>query len=373
MSLNKMSDRLVGTYGVEDVKERMSIVEDILSENDDMLVDYYDEHYNPHINQTGFLSESTKVSKDLETLANYLLYAKDSEASDDTITDYRQKRNNAREASIDKIMKVRDFKKETNKSIIKVPKIKITKVDREEYSELRQSGKTIDNLSSMINTGKDSQGRELSSTEIRKLKWIRTDIQKDEIAMKNELKGYIRFQSITKPEPDLTALSHIRFDDKEIVRVLMEDYSELKEYSYEDTFGYLKVIMFVFEELVDMTDFPQYMRDIISWKVDGQSYDKMIETLRNDCDLKMTKPRLSKITRETIPSMIVDTYKQQKEDWVYTFILKGEYKTCSNCKENYLATNKYFSPDKKSKSGLRSVCKKCRKKKYQKSVFAKSE
>lgn len=368
--MSKLSDKL--DYNIDRVEDRLELVNKIVNDNDAYLVDYYDNHYNPHINQNGLLSENTRMGKDLETLANYLLYSKGSDATEDTITDYRQKRNNNREASIDKLLKVRELRKETNKSIFKNPKIKVTKKDREMYPELAETGKAIEVLSKAIRTGIDSKGNQLSSAEIRKLKWIRTDIQKDEIAVKNELKGYIRFQNIGKSEPDYNALSFIQFDNIEIIRILIEDYQELKEYSYEDTFGYLKIILFVFEELVEATDIRDYLRDILIWKIEGLSYDDMIDMLKDKYNIKMTKPRLSKITRETIPSMIVETYKQQRENWIYTFVLRGEYKTCSNCKQNYLATTKYFSPDKKSKSGLRSVCKECRKKKYKKELVAKN-
>lgn len=367
----KVSDRL--DYKLESVEDRLNHVKKVIAEADDDLVNYMDNHYNPHINQTGLLWENSRMGKDLESVANYLLYAKDSDATDDTITDYRQKRNNNREASIDKLLKVREVRKETNRSIIKVTKIKVDKNDRILHPELRESGKVIESLTNQIKTGVDSKGNKLSQAEIKKLKWIRTDIQKDEIAVKNELKGYIRFQNIMKSEPDYHALAYIRFDDIEIIRVLIEDYQELSEYSYDDTFGYLKIILFTFEDLVEATEIKDYMKDILVWKIEGLSYDEMIEKLDNKYDIKMTKPRLSKITRETLPSMIVDTYKQQREDWVYTHVLRGEYKPCSNCKKNYLATQKYFSPDKKSKSGLRSVCKECRKLKYKKDTAAKNE
>lgn len=362
MSIDKLSDGL--NFNINSIEERMELVSAILEENDEVLVDYYDNHYNPHINQTGFLSESSKMSKDLEALTNYILYSKDNDCTDDIVTDYRQKRNNAREASIDTLMKVRDFKKETNKSIMKVPKIKVNKKDREDHIELKQSGEVIENLTRQIKSGLDSKGNPLSQTEIRKLKWIRTDIQKDEVAVKNELKRYIRFQSITKPEPDMNALSYIRFDDSETIRILIENYSELKENSYEDTYGYMKVILFSFEELVEKTGLKDFMQDILIWKIEGMPYDFMIEELDKVYGLKITKPRLSKITRETIPNTIVETYKQQKEDWLYTFVLKGDYKQCTSCKKNFLRTTKYFSPNKKSKLGLRSICKECRKRKY---------
>lgn len=376
---SKISDKI--DYNIDKVEDRVGLVMNLVGgyedgtegEYDEQLVDFYSKHYNPHINQTGFLSENTKMGKDLESLANYILYSKDSEASDDTVTDYRKKRNNTREANIDKLMKVRDFKRETNKSIFKVPKIKVLKKDREEYKDLAQTGEVIERLSKMIKSGVDSTGKEIHPTELRKLKWIRTDIQKDEVVMKSELKRYISFQSITKSEMDSDALSYLRFDDIEIVRILLEDYVKLKESSYEDTYGYLKIIIFAFEDLVEKTNFSKHMKDIFLWKVEGIAYDEIIQMLNKVHNVKMTKPRLSKITRETIPSMIVDTYKQQREDWVYTFAMKGKYKTCSECKTNHLATTKYFSPDKKATSGLYSVCKECRRKKYKKKTSVKSE
>lgn len=366
----KLSDKL--NYTLVTVEDRMELVNKICAENDNYLVDYYENHYNPHLNQTGLLSENTRVAKDLESLASYLLYAKDSGATDDTITDYRQKRNSNREASIEKLIKVREVRKETNRSIIKNPKIKVNDNDRSQHPELEETGKTIERLTNMIKSCSDSNGNKLSVSDVKKLKWIRTDIQKDEIAVKNELKGYIRFQSISKSEQDFNQLSYIRFDDLEIMRVLVEDYAELKEYSYEDTFGYLKIIMFAFEELIEKTEIKDYLKDVLVWKVEGLSYDEMIDMLKEKYNMKMTKPRLSKITRETLPSMIAETYKQQREDWVYTEVFRGEYKTCNNCNKNYLATKKYFSPNKRSKSGLRPICKDCRKDKYQNDVVAKT-
>lgn len=367
---NKISDKL--NFNIDNVEDRMSLVEELVGgyednvkgEYDEYLTHFYSYHYNPHINQSGFLSENTKVGKDLESLANYILYAKGNDASEDIVTDYRKKRNNMREASINKIIKVKTFRKETNKSIMKVSKIKVNKEDRLQYKDLAQSGEVISRLTNMIQTGVDSKGDPISPTEIRKLKWIRTDIQKDEITMKTELKRYISFQGVTKSEKDLTALSHIRFDDVEIIRILIEDYSDLRESSYDDTFGYMKNIIFTFDELVEQTDFKEYVKDILIWKIEGVQYDSMIKMIKEKYNIKITKPRLSKITRETIPNMIVETYKQQKEDWLYTYVLRGTFKTCCDCEKNYLATVKYFSPDKTSKSGLRSVCKECRRKKY---------
>lgn len=365
----KISDEL--DYGLRLTDDRMNLVENLIQENDEKLVDYYSNHYNPHLSQRSATSEFSRVSKDLEQLANYLLYSKDGDANSDTITEYKEKRNSQREASINNILKVRESRRETNRSIIKYPRIKVTKKDRKKYKELGETGKAIENLSEMINSGENSRGEKLSPSEIRRLKWIRTDIQKDEIVVKNQLKKYIRFQSVTDVEEDRNALSYIRFDDPEIIRLLIEDYSELKENSYDDTFGYMKVILLTLEELVDMSGMDEHLVDILIYKAERRSQEEIISMLKDKHGMDMKKPTLSETTRRVIPNIIVDTYKQVKEDWVYTYIFKGEYKTCTSCKQNKLATVKYYSPHKISRSGLQSQCKICRRNKYNRPVKSK--
>lgn len=373
-SLNRLTDGL--NYELELAQERINLIDKLMSENKD-IVDYYNNHYNPHISQDGLLSEETRMGKDLESIATYILNSKDEKEDSDLaeiITDYKKKRNSIREASIENLMKVNDFKRnENNRSIIKVPKIKVNKDDRAVHLELKNSGEVISHLTDMIKSRRNSIGEILSEKEVRKLKWIRTDIQKDEIAVKTELKKYIYFNSITKQEKDMQALSYIRFDDPEIMRILIEDYSDLKKQSWDDIHGYMKTILIAFEDIIDKSNLEDYMRDIMLWKIDGIQYDEVIKNLDEKYNIKFTKPKLSKITRDVLPMIFVETYKQQKEDWLYTYIMKGKYKACSSCKVNYLATTKYFNPDKYSKTGLRPVCKNCRKKQYQKQSQAKNQ
>ena len=352
----KMSERL--DYDIYSTDDRLELVSKVIEEHDSELVNYYDNHYNPHISQNGFTSEGNRVSKDLEAMANYLLYAKE-ESSDDIITEYREKRNIQREASINNLIKVREHKKETNRSIIKFPKIKVYKKDRLEHKELEASGEVIDTLTKMIETGINTQGKTLSLSEIKKLKWIRTDIQKDEIVVKSELKKYISFQSITEVIKDHEALSYIQFDNPEVIRILIEDYGELKESSYDDTFGYMKIILFALEELIELADFEDYVFDILTWKVEGLQYAEMIRLLNEKYGITLNSKHLSKMTRQTIPNAIVDAYKKQKEDWVYTYILEGKYVACIECNEIKLLTPKYFYKSRTSKNGLRKKCKDC--------------
>ena len=58
----------------------------------------------------------------------------------------------------------------------------------------------------------------------------------------------------------------------------------------------------------------------------------------------------------------VNKYWKEMEDWYYTYIVKGTYKQCSQCKKNKLATERYFGKDERNKDNFKSYCKKCDKK-----------
>lgn len=366
----KISDNL--DYSKDSLEERLDLVKQlvgsyedgIIGEYEQDLINYYSSHYNPHLNQNNFLSENTKMGKDLEALATYLLHSKDVDLQDDVMNDYKKKRNSRREASIDNVTN-KNTDGNDNKTVFKNQKIKVTKDDRKKYPELKVSGEIISTLSKMIKNKKDTKGNPLSDKEIRRLMWIRTDIQKDEVAIKNELLKCINFKNITKPEKDHMALSYIRYDDQDIIYILLEDYYELKQLSWDDTYGYLKIILMDLEKLIEFANFEDYIIDIINAKILGKTQDDIIKIIKEKYGITLRKSKLSELTKYTIPKRIVETYKQIKEDWVYTFVFKGDYKKCLSCNKNYLATTKYFNLNKTNngKSVLRPICKTCRSKK----------
>lgn len=354
----RLADRL--DYSQKTVEERLEQVNKILEEESE-TVELYQESYNPILTETSYTSDMTANEKDLETLANFLLYAKDSE-TEDTLTPYKNKRNKQREMSLLSIAgtpKEEDNVRETNKSIIKIPKVKVTKADREKYKELKTSGEILDNLTDMITTKKDSKGNSLSTRELNKLKWIRTDIQKDEIVVKLELEKYINAKNVIASDFNEEAFSMIRFDDIETIRILIENYSELVESSYDDTKGYIKLIMFVLEELIEETKLDSLHKDVLVYKVDKIKYDKMIELIEAKHNISLSPKKISLMTRKKIPQMIVDTYKRTREEWIYTHLTKGEYKTCTSCNENKLKSEKYFFKNAHQKDGYRGMCKEC--------------
>lgn len=59
---------------------------------------------------------------------------------------------------------------------------------------------------------------------------------------------------------------------------------------------------------------------------------------------------------------VAEQYETMYEDYYFTYLARGNYKTCSKCSEVKLANERYFSINKTSKDNLHSVCKACRSK-----------
>lgn len=60
---------------------------------------------------------------------------------------------------------------------------------------------------------------------------------------------------------------------------------------------------------------------------------------------------------DIIPKKISQQYKFEYEDWYYTEVEKGQYKTCSKCGEVKLVSQ--FGKHPNTKDGFQSNCKKC--------------
>ena len=387
LEMKRMAEEL--DYDLNRTEDRLKLVENILDKNEQRLINYTSNYYNPHLKKSSFTSESLPVSKDLEAMADYLIYAKekeererkksiakekeraeqkkeeyDGEESDyisgQILTHYKHNRNKQREINVGSSVVIESLSGGSDKESVEyqVPKIKVTKADREEFKELRETGNAIRNLNKMIKTRKTITTNEvIPPEEIKKLKRIKIDIQKDEIAMKECLKKFFMFNSITRTEKDHKALSYLRFDDVEIIKVIMQYRGELDECSREDTFGYLKLILMTFDEIVEKSDLEPYHKDIIKLRGRDATYQEIIDEIKNNYGVELTHSRLSRLNNKTIPESLVDSYKKIKEDWVYTYIIKGKYKKCIQCHKIYIESPRNFP--KRDEGSLRPSCHKC--------------
>lgn len=349
-------------YHLDSLDERIEKVNTIIKDNDNEIVNYFDNHFNVALNQNGRLSEYDSVCKQLEKMADYLLYSENKAKKDKVHGDLHIVTKSDNTKNQEKEVVTENVRKTENDKIIQrklYKKVKVTKEDRNTYPELQDTGRLIEKLKKCIETGIDSNGNVISEENMRKIRWYLIDIQKDEVAMKEMLKGYIRFKKLSK-EGSIKDFSSFSFSNKNHVSILFENYSDLKQNSFDDTFGYMKLIIITFEELVERIKFEDYMFDIFQMKIDGLSRKEIAKSLVENHNIELSEARISQITKNVIPNMIVEEFKKDFEDWVYTFKIKGEYKKCSKCGEVKLANERNFSLNQKGKNGLHSQCKSCK-------------
>lgn len=353
-------------YSISSIEGRLEKVQEIVNKYDDDFVMYYTDYFQPFLTTTGKTSEHENMTQELERMADYLLYMDSKKARDEieptfTITTKRQEEETKKKEFTTDTFLTTDVQQQRSASNRKkFEKIKVTKQDRDAYPELQETGEAIERMVANIKSKIDSCGNPLSEEQIRKLKWIVIDLRKDEVAIKECLKGYITFKRLSTSSfsPNF---QHMSFANEKHIKILLDSYSLLKESSYEDTIGDLKIILLDFERLIDQCSFEPYLYDILMMKIDGYSRRRICEEIFALHNIDISESRISQITGQLIPLLIAEEYKRQFEEWLFTFIKKGTYKWCNRCKRNKLASSKYFSKDMSKKDGFKYTCKTCEK------------
>ena len=354
-------------YSLLSLNERKEKVEDILNKYDDDLINYFENYLQVNIGQSGKTSEFDVVTKDLEKVADYLLYMDNKEQREilkqEKLLNRRQTDNRKKkEILTDNFTFVENEKREITRNVRIYGKIKVFEKDRKEHKELADTGKMITHLKEMILSKRDSKGNHLSNEQLKKLRWYLIEIGKDEVAIKEQLKRYITFKSI-QPTLPFYNINHFSFANIQHVKALFDVYFTIKENTSNKTDNDFKILLFVFEDLKEKAINEPILNKIFEHKIAGLSQKEIICEIFHEYNIKISPSRLTQLTAHIIPSLIVEKYKEEFEDWIFTYMTKGNFKQCSSCYENRLATSKYFTNDTTRKDGLFPICKECRKKK----------
>lgn len=353
-------------YSLLSLNARKEKVEDILNKHDENLLDYYENYLKVNIGQNEKLSEFDLVSKDLEKVADYLLYMDNKEQREklkqEKLLNKRfSETAKKKEILTDNFTFVENEKREIVKNVKIYGKIKVVEQDRKEHEELADTGRLITLLKKQILSKKDSKGNSLSNEQLKKLRWYLIDLGKEEIAIKEQLKRYITFKNIYPTSPYFD-IKNFSFANPVHVKTLMDVCKNLKEKTADKTDNEFKILIFVFEDLVEKAIKEPILEKIFQMKIDGSIQNNIRKEIFQKFNIDITQQRIDQIINETIPNLIVQQYKQEFEDYIFTFMKKGNYKTCSKCNNNFLATTKYFHKLSASEDGLRNDCKKCRSK-----------
>lgn len=271
-------------------------------------------------------------------------------------------------------------------------KHEITEKDLNEFPEIKEVYLYLLKLKKELGYGKAKETREEIHNEIKRLKgsnYLRvmkktyTDLSTEILKMKEILSGTIRFKRITDGttvyvfDEDtgyfddkeqngydgdyiLVSENKIDFSKENHILGLLDHYSDLKHSVYDKPDSEMWAILYDLEELIENSDFTEHEKKILVDRIDKFTFKEISEGLQREYGLVYSPERVRYIYNTVIPKQIAETYIQQKEDWLYTYKIKGTYKTCSKCKEVKLANERHFSPNTQNSDGYHSYCRSCR-------------
>lgn len=240
-------------------------------------------------------------------------------------------------------------------------KHQITPADLEQHPEINEVYQVLAYLKRKIYSASASPENQLEDKQVKQLKALYRELSAEILELKERLSGPIRFKKVQQSAA-VYNFDPFAFAQEQHIRALIQGYYPLNQKFHDRPDSDIWTLLLVLDELIEKTCFEDYMRLILKMKIDGYEAGKIILEIKNKYNIESTEKKISEIYNHTIPKMIVSTYLQDREDWVYTYEVKGTYKTCSKCGEVKLAISKYFHSNSSSKDGLHSVCKACKKK-----------
>ncbi|MFB0831540.1 hypothetical protein ACEU2D_18295 [Brevibacillus laterosporus] len=342
--------------------------------------------------------EADSFLKRLDGLANYLLHPRFNDSIQEEIMKKepkKQKRVVKDHLTKSKLSKIKYKELQTNnlvslsnKKVNKFCKQKITEHDIHTFKEIRELDNYLKKLSTQLGYGQPKDELQIAQKKIEevygknhldKLKKLYSDLSKEIIIIKEKLVGVIYFKRLlkgtTKFDYDCdtgyfdvfdnyisVSENKIDFKNEKHILELLNHYYSLKKDCADKPNSDMWHILFVLDELIQKSNFEDHVKDILTLKIEGATGSEITSFLYKKYNLNLNDDRISKIFNSSIPKVIVDTYLNDYEEWLYTYKIKGKYKKCKNCHTNKLVSEKYFRKrsDKKG-DGYYNKCRLCEK------------
>ena len=327
-------------YTIKTPEERLAIVEEILSQEEE---------------PSQYL---------LESLANYLVLAKKDSS---ILTDNRKKTINDREKSYEGLATQFEagedavtnlaVSAETARRAIFKPKKTISPQDIKDIPYLQQVRDAISFWDSM------------PSSYISKSAII--ELRKDQYVIKNA------FKPITNPSPHPPAYHPLYLDSEEkinkygiltyhgvslcnpkVISIILNYYSTMRQRGWGEFEGDTWSLIEDFDNIstLALEKYPVWKR-LVELKIDKVDNNKIKDMLEEEFGEVHSISYWSSLWQNKIPELIAEKAKEQ----AYYFLYKSrplEWKICSRCGKNKPLTPFFFSKNKKS---YYSICKECRK------------
>lgn len=309
------------------------------------------------LNTSDGIYSETNIARELEKIADYILYAPDGERINKT-TEYNFYTEEKFKERLNKDMNLEGALSDSGDNAERIDflirkgdnykleaKQKFQKKDLKDkdlkdviipYYELREK------LRDKARVNKNMKEGYIIGNQINSL-------GKDLVDIKDQLKGTIYFK---QPLIDSTEIDYNQFDffNEDMIRELLR----IKpRHDFQDD---LACLTYDIQRIIDKCNFSDVELDIIDMM--RSNYDVAEIARELDCKYQTVQSTISKVIKK-----IINKYEDTYEDWYYLNIVKGKYKRCSKCGEIKIANERHFSPDKRNKDGFHSLCRRCRNKK----------
>lgn len=348
---------------------------------------------------------NSSIQKQLEGLANFVLYGKDEEKDKNSLeqkkvyikpknTTFQRKEPQSLDALQDTLAfnesEVRPY---NQRNIYTKPKQKIDRIKDSDIPTIDTLWETIDQMQRIydISTGKEEPTEEELEnnkllTGLRLYKWRHwlIDVRRHQFYLKESAKKPIYFQNTLKPIPQ-----HIDWENdsfyynsdglKHLIREhtldltnpnhiyhILELYTALMQECYEDLDAPGRYILFSLHDIIDETDLTPDRFDILLWKVERKSNRQICQLLKDKHGKEYAENYISTIWKQEICTKIAKQAKLEKLKIDYRHN-KNMWKTCSTCGERKLLCE--FVRKAGTKDSYSSRCKMCDKEKRKQKVL----
>jgi hypothetical protein len=302
-------------------------------------------------------------SRDLQKMADYLIFSC-TDHKGEVLTDNRMVTINRRETSFQGLAERLEGGEDALHSLVRedkqtilTPKNTITESDLAQIPDLRRLRERIKHWEERL---AQAQGRERY-----KIKKMLIEMRKEQYAIKNLFRSPMYTRTNIGIPMAASHVDELRLDQPVHVSEILNQYARLKHALWDDLHNDMRWMLIDLEAVIDQfikARHPIYY-DILVMKVDGDTNEEIQYYLQVQYGKEHSQEYISSLWRNKIPELIADGYREHFLNWVYTYRMKGLYKTCSRCNQTKLAHRRYFGTNQAAKYGFYSVCKECRNKK----------
>lgn len=261
-----------------------------------------------------------------------------------------------------------------DKNIIFMPKLNITEEDVREIPGMKELREEITKIAAQQKAARGKRAALLFKQlkEMRKDQYVLRSAYRKPVRLMNLKKSISKVDLSEKVYMDAEGEVHstglINLYDPVHISILLKNYSQLKQDSWDKFNSDIKWMMIDLERVVDAAleeKYPLYY-DLLIYKIDGLSNLQIQKKLNEKYGIKHSVEYISSLWCNKIPKLIAEEASNEWLVWHFTHEEEGKWKKCSRCGQTKLAHNHFFSKNSTSKDGYYSICKECRNSKSKK-------